>query len=519
MAGSVYAQWLKLPVMPLLPSIEAMPLRHDAGDSLRHVEVFPRYVSPTLPNQHIENPAIRYAIANLKENTSYRDEMYRYVRTLTNYAENRRVRRAIDYVQNYMETIPMKEEAIRQLKERMARDSAYLYSRFPGADSLGLSVNENIERLLYFMEHDEHYRWLKEKSRDSVLMTLLAAHNRPIHFWVNTSTSQFFHFRAETFMGDSIGTWMQVFPNQYKIRLFLDENVFQLTKYPDPQEYTYEEPIPVPDSVYETLAEFHLPPLRERRWWYYTTVSISFGQGYISDNWSAGGESSLSILSDLQFFLNYKKSSLTWENTIRYRLGALKNGSEDISKNEDKFEVQSKLGYKAFRHWNYATQFDMNTVFFKTYNGPDRTEIIANFLSPGNFTLSLGLDYKPKDNFSLYLSPIAGQWIHVRDTANVDPTRYGVEAGKKTKSDAGAKVELKNNHELWNFLKVNNRLILFSSYYDNPEYITIDWQVTLNFKINYFLQTSVYMNAVYDRHNSKKIQFKETLGLGINFRF
>ena len=78
---------------------------------------------------------------------------------------------------------------------------------------------------------------------------------------------------------------------------------------------------------------------------------------------------------------------------------------------------------------------------------------------------------------------------------------------------------MKNNHDLWDFLKVDNRVILFSSYYDNPEYITIDWQVTLNFKINYFLQTSVYMNAVYDRHNSKKIQFKETLGLGINFRF
>ena len=107
----------------------------------------------------------------------------------------------------------------------------------------------------------------------------------------------------------------------------------------------------------------------------------------------------------------------------------------------------------------------------------------------------------------------------MRDTTGMDPTRYGIEAGKKSKSDAGAKVELKNNHDLWDFLKVDNRVILFSSYYDNPEYITIDWQVTLNFKINYFLQTSVYMNAVYDRHNSKKIQFKETLGLGINFRF
>ena len=31
-------------------------------------------------------------------------------------------------------------------------------------------------------------------------------------------------------------------------------------------------------------------------------------------------------------------------------------------------------------------------------------------------TLSLGLDYKPNENFSLYLSPIAGKWTFVRDT-------------------------------------------------------------------------------------------------------
>lgn len=254
-------------------------------------------------------------------------------------------------------------------------------------------------------------------------------------------------------------------------------------------------------------------------WYYYSDIAFSFGQGYISDTWAAGGESSLSILSDLKFFLNYFKNTFSWENSFRYRLGMLKNGDEAISKNEDKFEIQSKAGLKAFRHWNYAMQLDMNTMFFRSYDSPARNEVIGSFLSPGYLTLSLGLDFKPKDNISLYLSPIAGQWIHVKDTALVDPTRYGIEAGKKTKSDAGAKVELKDTHTLWNFLKVDNRVILFSSYYDKPEYITLDWQTTLNFQINYFMQTSIYMNMVYDRHHSKKIQFKETLGIGVNFRF
>lgn len=161
----------------------------------------------------------------------------------------------------------------------------------------------------------------------------------------------------------------------------------------------------------------------------------------------------------------------------------------------------------------------MNTVLFRTHNYPKNDQIIANFLSPGYFTISLGLDYKPKNNISLYLSPIAGQWIYVRDTARVDPTRYGVEKGKRYRSDAGAKVELRNEHEFFKFLKIDNRLIIFSSYYEKPEYITVDWRLSLDFKINYFMKTSVYMNAIYDQNYSKKIQFKETLNLGIYFRF
>ena len=86
-------------------------------------------------------------------------------------------------------------------------------------------------------------------------------------------------------------------------------------------------------------------------------------------------------------------------------------------------------------------------------------------------------------------------------------------------SDAGAKVELKNQHEFFKFLKIDNHLIIFSSYYEQPEKLTMDWRLTLNFKINYFMQTSIYANAVYNQNDSKKIQLKQTLNLGVYFRF
>ena len=101
-------------------------------------------------------------------------------------------------------------------------------------------------------------------------------------------------------------------------------------------------------------------------------------------------------------------------------------------------------------------------------------------MTPAYFTLSLGLDYKPNENFSLYLSPIAGKWTFVRDTVGIDPTRYGVEVGKRSKGDAGARLELRNKFSLFKIMDVRNELIMFSSYYNSQQTFTANWQVQID---------------------------------------
>ena len=62
-------------------------------------------------------------------------------------------------------------------------------------------------------------------------------------------------------------------------------------------------------------------------------------------------------------------------------------------------------------------------MIFNSYEySENEKKIVVNFMTPAYFTLSLGLDYKPNENFSLYLSPIAGKWTFVRDTVGIDPT-------------------------------------------------------------------------------------------------
>ncbi len=106
----------------------------------------------------------------------------------------------------------------------------------------------------------------------------------------------------------------------------------------------------------------------------------------------------------------------------------------------------------------------------------------------------------------------------MRDTTGIDPARYGVEH-KRHKLDAGAKVELRNTFSIKKIINVRNELLLFSSYGNAQQKFNANWNVQVNFKINYFMQTSIYTYTVFDKNYSKKLQFKENLNIGVNFRF
>jgi hypothetical protein len=508
-------------VVIMMPS-QVLPLKHDRIDSLSRNRIDFVYSRKRLRYTYINNPAVRYSLENLRENDRTNmppdDELDQAINTLLQYTEDLHVRHMVDQLKSYMGTVAEKENALGVIKKRLANDSLSLQQDTLYRDAGSAFFLLDLKTLVAFIEDDENYRWLREKSRDSVKLTILTASNHEKDFWLNTGKGENYRFAAENLLGDTIDTWIQVLPEGNMMKLHFPENVYQL-KRSRPRALGSALQLSYPDRpVYSKLVEMNSGALRRKYWTYYTDMTLSFEQGYISDNWAGGGESSFSLLSDMKYFINYKKNDLNWENAFRYRLGALKRGKEKLSKNTDKLEVLSKLGFKAFKYWNYAAQFDFNTALFISYNYPKREEIVANFLTPGYFTLSVGLDYKPNNKISLYFSPIAGRWTYVRDTVSVtNVTRYGVDKGKKLKSAAGAKIDFKNNHTLFDFLELEHRLIVFASYYDDP--VTVDWRLTPSFKINSYLKTSINLNAMYDRDNSKRLQFKETMSLDIYLRF
>ena len=510
------------------PRFEAVSVPNPQGfDSL--TIVIPERLR--LPNGFIDNPGVRYTIQNLKKEDFKDAEINKAVNTILRYTENARVKWMIEYLRNYSKGMAQREKALNTLQEKITADSIdfmngeYLpkYNVYDLDDEF---VNTDLQVLLSYIRRDSNYSWLKKASQDSVLLEISSMREGKKRFWINNGRMNYHRFWAANKGGDTIGTWIQVFPGGNRMRIFVDEDVYKAT-YVEPKGVDQGLLLSKPFTL--DLEEMNIGKLRRRYWTYYSEVEFNMSQGALV-NWARGGENSLSLLSNIRYYWNYNRNKTSWENWMHYRFGFMKNGDEDIRKNEDRFEMNSKLGQKAFLHWYYTAQFNMLTQLFNSYDYPKDKErnLVANFMSPGYFTLSLGLDYKPKDNFSLFISPISGKWNFVRDSAKISVTRYGVEKGKRSSRSAGAKVDVKSKFtNVLKIMDIDNQMNLFYSYDEKDRKkgdekilpLTVNWKMTLSFKINYFLRASIYTELYYDQNSSDKVQFKENLNLGVNFRF
>lgn len=509
---------VKLPFEPVKERINTAPLLPTRLNYKR------------LENCAIENPAVRYAIQNLKREKFENAEVDKAVHTLLKYAENERLRYIIDYLKRYAgQNMSKQEEALQTLQEYISFDSIEFYRNNEHllTGDYEEYLNTDLQTFVNYVRNDSNYIWMRKASRDSVCMEILNLADNSIRFWINNGRSSYYRFWAGNKLGDTIGTWIQILPEGNRLRIHVDQDAHQTTG-------VVNKKINVPGTLsnnigkeYFTIVPVTVQELSRRYWTYYSEVEVAMSQGKLA-NWASGGENSLSLLTNLRYYWNYNRNKTSWENWIHYRLGFMKNGSEDIRKNEDRLEMNSKLGQKAFRHWYYTTQFNMLSQLFNSYEYPKDAErkLVANFMSPGYFTLSLGMDYKPNNNFSLVISPIAGKWNFVRDTAKINAKRYGIsEEGKRFKREAGAQLNLISKvNNLFKMLNINNELKVFMSYEkkdwylnfgkDNEEKkripLTANWKMTLSFKINYlcrllFIRKPFMMKIIPGNSNLRKI--------------
>lgn len=267
-----------------------------------------------------------------------------------------------------------------------------------------------------------------------------------------------------------------------------------------------------------------------RNWLHTFNGSVQFSQAYLSDNWYQGGNNNLNILGHFIWDINLnqnKYKNLMFDNTIQYKIG-LQSAPQDTlrsySISEDLFQINSKFGYKAFKHWYYSTTLLFKTQLLNNYS-PNTNDLRASFLTPGELNVGLGMTYNAKSkngyaNFDLSLSPLSYNLKICRENTRVNPASMGVDEGKHTKQKFGSSLEARFQWKITPQISWNSRLYAFTDY----DKMQGDWEHTFNFSINKYLSTQFYMHLRYDngasKHESWKYwQFKEILSFGLSYRF
>lgn len=284
--------------------------------------------------------------------------------------------------------------------------------------------------------------------------------------------------------------------------------------------------------------------------WKFGGVFSINGQQVALTNWSAGGNSSISVGGLLNLFAKYKKDKHSWESNLDLAYGVIKQGTNKTWwKNDDRIQLNSKYGYKAFDHVFYAALVDFKTQFTDGYNYPNDSVYISRFMAPGYGLAALGFDYKPTDHFSLFVSPVTGKFTFVNDATLARAGAFGVQ--KEVSYFDSAKNELvvtqeylTHREEFGAYLKMQYQtkvmenitfqtvLELFSNYIDHPENIDVNWTTLTTFKVNSLISATLSTQLVYDDDikllrtagDNKgtvgpDIQFKQVLGIGLSYKF
>ena len=269
-------------------------------------------------------------------------------------------------------------------------------------------------------------------------------------------------------------------------------------------------------------------------------------------NWVAGGQNSVTINGLAGVSANLKKGSMTWENSLDLGYGILRQTEELFATNngkwiktDDRFDITSKYGQKASKHWYYAglMNFRTQTTAGYDYAVDDVTEI-SGFLAPGYLLSAIGMDYKPNDKFSLFIAPFTSKLTFVNDSLLSNAGAFGVEkafvdantglysSGRKFRSEFGGYARIQYKTKLAPNISYTTKLDLFTNYLNNPSRIDVNWENLVEIKLWKFLSATLTTNLIYDDDidittidsegiltKGPRVQFKEVFGIGLSWKF
>ncbi len=380
-------------------------------------------------------------------------------------------------------------------------------------------VNDSLKTALrYLTTHAE---------ADSVLVRLVNLADEKTSVWTANRGMKSIRMFLKNAQNDSLSVVL-INNGKGELKLVIDDAV-KLSRIAESQNRTVTFETKAPDKKLKKvdLNKIVLPP-----WTLFGNGSIGFTQTSLS-NWAKGGESSLALLVMSKYNANYSKKKVKWESSGEFRYGITQTKIRGFEKNDDKIEFQSRFGYSAFKNWYYSAETNFRTQIARGYRFPDKVNPISSFLSPGYHTMSIGLDYKPNKNFSLFLAPFTSKTTYVMDTALINPTKYGLQPGTRKHWEPGIIVKTNWHKTLAENITYDTKAEFFNNYRYTFQKFAFEWEQVVIMRVNRFINVRIMTDLLYD-YNTKfpikdstgkeigkepKWQFKELFTIGLTYKF
>ena len=232
------------------------------------------------------------------------------------------------------------------------------------------------------------------------------------------------------------------------------------------------------------------------------SLALNLNQGSLT-NWSAGGEKfSLSLNNYLNLFAFYKEGKHSWDNNLDLAYGIVTTTSLGMRKASDRINYFSKYGRELKPKLSLAglvdfrSQFANGFAYSKTSAGLDTQAITSKTLQPAYILTSLGLDYKPNKNLSLFVSPITARWIVVGSQEL--KAIYNVPLNKSARQELGAFASINYLKALNKTVTYKSKLDLFSNYKSNPQNVDIFFTNVITAKLMKYINFSLNVDLIYD---------------------
>ena len=231
--------------------------------------------------------------------------------------------------------------------------------------------------------------------------------------------------------------------------------------------------------------------------------NVGFTQTYL-ENWKKGGQSAISSLLVLKGYAYYSTNDgkIKWNNNAEIRNGWIRFGEKgaEIQKNDDKFEFTSRLSLSAVKKWYYSAELNYETQFFRGYQYPrkENPDPISAFMAPARTFFKIGMEYKPKSDFTLMLSPLTLKNVYVRDTALIDQTKFSIEEDKKSLWDPGLNADLYFNYKIKNDIIVTTKYKMFINYKQPFDKLDINWENQLEVPVSNYISLRFLLHLIYD---------------------